>query len=160
MIGDKVQIPCYKNRLCICQCIHPFYFRCLFLSNRWAYLDQSWHEGVNWQWLYKYWKSGSLVTQSGFHIIKSAVYMSLFSILLSISQQTLCQFGPILAGRWVLSMPLWILEISMIDLMVRISYNKKKLFVFFSTFSSPISQQPFAWYGPDLVGRWVLLVTL
>ena len=54
--------------------------------------------------------------------------MSLFFSLSPLSQQPLGRFKPNLAGRWVLSVPLRILEIKMICHMVRISYNKKKAF--------------------------------
>ena len=90
-----------------------------------------------------------------------AVRMSLFFSLSPISQQPLGWFGPNLAGRWVLSVPLWILEIRMICHTVRISYNKKKGFsAIFPTFSSPISHQPLDWCRPNLAGRWVLIVAL
>ena len=35
----------YRNRFCVCLCVHPFYFKCLFQSNYWAGLNQSWQVG-------------------------------------------------------------------------------------------------------------------
>ena len=99
MIGHILCIPYYKNRLCVCPFVSPLYCKWLFLSNRSVDLYQSWHEGGYWQCLLKFWKLGWFVKRSGFHIIKTAVSMCLFSFLSPISQQPLGRFGPILAGR-------------------------------------------------------------
>ena len=71
MIAHIVQILYYKNRLCVCPCVCLFNFKCLFLSERTAEFNQSWHEGEYCQWLYDTRKLGSSVIRSGFHIIKN-----------------------------------------------------------------------------------------
>ena len=99
------------------------------------------------------------------HIIKGAVHMCLFSYLSPISQQPLGRFGQCLAGRWVLSVPLWIPKIRMISHRPRIVYNTLKLdCVSFRTSVPSIlnafSQQPLARFSPKLARWWVLTVAL
>ena len=49
-----------------------FFFLCPFLSNPLADLDKTWQEGGYCLCLYESSKTGSLVTQSTFYIIKNA----------------------------------------------------------------------------------------
>ena len=129
MIGRILWIPCYKNRLCVCPSLHPFYFKSLFLSNRQPDLDLIWHEGGYWQWIYKSWKSGWSVIRSGFHIIERAVHMCLFSFLSPIFQQPQGRFRSIMPGKWVLSVSLWIPKITMITHILWILCYKNRLCV-------------------------------
>ena len=160
MISHIVQILYYKNLLCVCPCIHPFYFKCIFLSNCRPNFDQCWQKDEYWQWLCESWKLRWSIIWSGFHIIKGAVCMCLFSFLSPISQQPLGRFGPNLAQRWVLFVSLQMLQMRMIGHTVLIYVIKKSFCGGFQTFLLPISQQPLWRFWLNLAGKWLLSVTL